>query len=139
MIGKPQEMRVRSMSAVPPAESVHGLAAKHPQRFTLGLHSACKALGVGIVSGALEHLYFHDPDRRPLNLGALGLVPAPEGGPGSFVIRRPIAPQSLIRGRVPRGQLWCADILQCYVDLAEYPVRGEEQAVEILRRLEWRE
>jgi catechol 2,3-dioxygenase-like lactoylglutathione lyase family enzyme len=139
MLRKPQEVRVRSMRSRAPADAVNELAAKHPDQFTLGLHSACKALGVGIVRGALEHVYFHDPDRWPPPLAALGLTSAPYGSPGSFVIRRPIAPQSLVRGRVQRGQVWCADILQCYVDLAQYPVRGEEQAEEILRRLEWPE
>jgi hypothetical protein len=32
---------------------------------------------------------------------------------------------------VKRGEVWCADVLQCYVDLAQYIVRGEEQAEEI--------
>lgn len=139
MLRKPREIRVRSMSGRSAVEAVHELASQHPERFTLGLHSACKALGVGIVRGALEHVYFHDPERRPLNLSALDLVAAHPGGSDAFVIRRPISPKSLLRGRVQQGPIWCADILQCYVDIAEYPVRGMEQAVEILRRLEWTE
>lgn len=137
MLRKPQEIRVRSIVGRSAVEAVHELASQRSEHFTLGLHSACKALGVGIVRGALEHVYFHDPDKRPLNLAAFGLFAAPDGGPGAFVIRQPIAPQSLLRGRVQRGQVWCADILQCYVDLAQYLLRGEEQAEEILRRLKW--
>lgn len=138
MLRKPQEWRVRRMVGRSAVDAVHELAAQHPDRFTLGLLSACNALGVGVVLGAPEHLYFHDPDRRSLNLAEFGLVSAPEGGPGSFVIRRPRAAQSLLRGRVKRDSVWCADILQCYVDLLQYPVRGMEQCSAILDRLRWR-
>ena len=139
MLRKPREIRVSSMSGRSAVEAVHELASKQPERFTLGLLSACNALGVGVVLGGPEHVYFHDPERRALDLYACGLVSAPAGSPGSFVIRRPRASQSLLRGRVQRGLLWCADVLQCYVDLAEYPVRGFEQSREILARLKWRE
>lgn len=137
MRSQPPVLRVRSIAGRSAVEAVQELASQHAEHFTLGLHSACKALGVGIVRGALEHVYFHDPDRQSPNLSTLGLIPAPDGGPGAFVIRRPSAPESLLRGRVQRGQVWCADILQCYVDLLQHPVRGEEQAEEILRRMEW--
>jgi hypothetical protein len=139
MIRKPREMRVRSMAGRSSVEAVHELASQHSEQFTLGLLSACNALGVGVVLGGPEHVYFHDPERRTLDLYAFRLVSAPEGGPGSFVIRRPRAPQSLLRGRVQRGLLWCADVLQCYVDLLDYPVRGLEQSSAILDRLRWRE
>lgn len=139
MIRKPWEIRVRSMAGLSAVEAVHKLAAQHSEQFTLGLLSACNALGVGVVLGGPEHVYFHDPERRALDLYAFRLVSAPEGGPGCFVIRRPRAPQSLLRGRVQRGLLWCADVLQCYVDLLDYPVRGMEQSQAILERLRWRE
>jgi hypothetical protein len=101
---------------------------------TVGLLAACDRLGVGIVNGAPQHVYLDN--WSPSLLSQCGLALAPAGGDYDMVLRQPSAPESLRRGRVQAQGVWCADLLQCYVDVLHYPVRGSEQAKAIWERLE---
>lgn len=119
------------------------------QRACLGLFGACQRLGVGIVQGAPLHLYLEQPSVQAIE--ALGLAPlvgarrqvqarliAVAEGPVSplVLIRRPRYPRSLFRGMVWSDGVPAADILECWLDVAGHPARGDEQAEEILLRLE---
>ncbi len=129
------EQRVRSMAGGDFTSIVARLVRAQADP-TLSLHSACDSLGVGIVSGAPQSVYLNS--WSPSLLSQCGLAPAPAGGDFVLVLRQPSAPESLRRGRVQVNNVWCADVIQCYVDLLHYPVRGNEQAKAILGRLEWR-
>ncbi len=103
-------------------------------RACLGLFAACRHLGVGFVEGAPVHLYLED--RSPRALERLGLMAASQGQPASILVRVPAFPEAVFRARVQRDGVPVADIVQCWLDVADHPVRGPEQAAEILRRLD---
>lgn len=104
-------------------------------RLCLGLFEACRNLGLGQVSGAPVHLYHEDPD-SPLHGGLehLGLQRVEDRSEHDVFLRRPTAPESVFRGAVVRDGVLTADVLQCWLDLADHPVRGREQADELLAR-----
>lgn len=103
------------------------------QRVCLGLFAACKVLGVGWVRGAPLHLY--SEDLSPDFLGELGLHPAGSDEDADLVVRKPRFPESLFRGAVSVDGVPVADVLQCWLDVGAHPVRGAEQAREVLDRL----
>lgn len=126
------EQRVRSLAGESFEEAVARLAQSDADP-TLGLHAACDRLGVGIVSGAPKHVYLQDWDADLLARCALS--PVSSGGDWLLALRQPSAPESLLRGRLSVDGVWCADLVQCYVDLLHHPVRGPEQAAAIRNRL----
>jgi hypothetical protein len=102
-------------------------------RVCLGLFAAADALGFGHVHGAARHVYIERLD--PWAWDALGLAPAQPGYPIDVCIRVPRAPRSVFRGAVLRDGILMCDILQVWLDVAEHPARGREQAREIWRRV----
>jgi len=127
------EQRVRSLRGGGFEDAVSRLVQAQADP-TLGLLAACDGLGVGIVMGGPKHVYLDH--WSPELLMRCDLAPAPRGGDWVMVLRQPSAPESLRRGRVQVQGVWCADLLQCYVDLLDYPVRGYEQTKEIWQRAE---
>lgn len=98
----------------------------------IGLHSAADLLGLGHVSGVVPHLYV----RRlspPRGGHWPGLVPVGPGESPQVVLKQAIAPESLFRGAVRRGNVLVTDVLQVWLDVSAHPSRGAEQA-EVLRR-----
>lgn len=102
----------------------------HGRRVCLGLFAACDLLGLGIVRGVASHLYVEDES----TVAELGLVPAKEGETAQVLARRPAYPETLFRGCVMRDGIPTADVLQCWIDVAEHPSRGAEQAEHLYRR-----
>lgn len=100
-------------------------------RACLGLFAACDQLGIGIVRGVAPHLYVEDPS----TLEELGLHPAGAGEPADVLVRFARTPESLFRGNVFPDGVPTADVIQCYLDLAEHPARGGEQAAYLSRIL----
>lgn len=125
------EQRVRSLRGGGFEDAVSRLVQAQADP-TLGLLAACDGLGFGVVRGGPKHVYLNH--WSPELLMRCDLSPAPPGGDWVMALRQPSAPESLRRGRVLVQGVWCADLLQCYVDLLDYPVRGYEQTKEIWQR-----
>jgi hypothetical protein len=97
-----------------------------PPPLVLGLHSACAALELGHVSGALPVVWTPTPDAAPLE--EFGLVAVQPGQRTDVVLRVPRYPESLFRGVVKPGMSPVTDIIQCWLDTSHYRIRGQEQA-----------
>ena len=102
-------------------------------RACLGLFAACKRLGFGFVRGAPVHLYLERASDSALE--SLGLAPASPGEAVDVFVREPMFPEAVFRGAVPQDGVWVADVLQCWLDVADHPVRGAEQANQLWRRV----
>jgi hypothetical protein len=102
-------------------------------RASLAMFAACDALGLGFVSGGPLHLYVEDISPRALE--ELSLVPANPGERVDVFLRQPKYPEAVFRGAVWLEGVAVSDVLQCWLDVANHPVRGEEQAQQIWNRV----
>ncbi|MBI3269160.1 MAG: hypothetical protein HYZ53_09060 [Planctomycetes bacterium] len=139
---------VRARWLLPPADGEHELrralaryheprparaAAAARPRACLGLHSACRHLGMGVVQGIPSSLYLEAD--FPGALQELGLRQSDPGDGYDVLLCIPRWPKSVFRGAVERGGVPAADAVQCWLDLVGHPARGEEQAREVWDRV----
>jgi hypothetical protein len=103
------------------------------RRVSLAMFAACDALGLGFVSGAPLHVYAEDISPRALE--ELGLAAANSGERVDVFLRQPKYPEAVFRGAVWQEGVTSSDVLQCWLDVADHPVRGEEQARQIWKRV----
>ena len=103
------------------------------QRVCLGLFAACERLGLGFVRGAPVHVYLEEVSDTALE--ELELMPAAAGEHVDVFVREPMFPESVFRGAVHADSVPTADVLQCWLDVADHPVRGAEQAEHIWKRV----
>jgi hypothetical protein len=102
-------------------------------RACLGLFAACERLGLGFVRGAPVHLYLEQVSEAALERLGLGLA-----SPGEAVdvfVREPTFPEAVFRGAVQQEGVRVADVVQCWLDVSDHPVRGAEQAEHLWRRV----
>jgi hypothetical protein len=92
----------------------------------VGLHAACELLGHGFVRGVQPTLYVERFDRSALN--KLGLTVAEGARAPDVFVNVPLAPRSCFSGCVERNGAQVTDVIQCWLDTAWHPARGEEQA-----------
>jgi hypothetical protein len=52
-----------------------------------------------------------------------------------LILRQALSPQSTLRGAVHRDGLIVSDVIQIWLDVANHPSRGEEQANLIYQKL----
>jgi len=98
---------------------------------SLGLFAAADALDLGFVSGVPPYVYVRDLAAARSD----NLVPAePHRAPDLFV-REPRAAESVFRGAVERNGIHVSDVLQVWMDVANHPLRGREQAELIRKRV----
>ena len=90
-------------------------------------------VAVGFVSGVAPHLYAEDVSAHAF--GELGLVAANPGERVDVFLRQPKYPEAVFRGAVWKDGVASSDILQCWLDVSDHPVRGEEQAQHIWNRV----
>jgi len=103
-------------------------------RACLGLFAAAEALKLGFVHGVPPYVYVERVG--PANLAAWkNLRPAAPGEPALLILRQAPAPQSVFRGMVRPDGLAASDVLQVWLDVAEHPSRGREQADLIRERV----
>jgi len=96
----------------------------------LALFAAARAHGLGLVEGVPAYVYArHATDAPP------GFAPAGPGDVPDLIVRRPRALQSVFRGMVQSGKLPASDIVQTWLDVANHPARGREQAELIWRKV----
>lgn len=102
-------------------------------RLCLGLFEAAEALGIGFVHGAKPHLYVERLSADVLR--DLGLSGNAEEKDADLYIRIPGSRESVFRGIVRKDGVPVSDILQVWLDVAQHPARGKEQADLIWRRI----
>jgi hypothetical protein len=102
-------------------------------RACLGLFSAAEALGVGFVHGVQPYLYMERPELGVLE--TLGLSAKGAEQHSDVYIRIPRNRESVFRGVVLNDGVPACDIIQVWLDVAQHPSRGKEQAELIWRRI----
>lgn len=103
-------------------------------RACLALFAAAEALKLGFVHGVPPYVYVERV--QPANLAAWkNLRPCAAGEPPHVIVRQAPAPQSVFRGIVRPEGVAASDVLQVWLDVAEHPSRGREQADLIRERV----
>lgn len=106
--------------------------ARHP-RACLALFAAAETMGLGFVLGIQSYLYIERME--PGVLGSLGLSTNGAEEHPDVYIRIPGNRESVFRGAVLKDGVPASDILQVWLDVAQHPSRGREQAELIWRRI----
>jgi hypothetical protein len=135
---RPLELRTRWLfpRRDPRAHLEHRLRQHDQQpgeRACLGLFAACDQLGFRFVSGVAPHLYLED--LSPTHLQRLGLRVAEPGEDVDVLVRQPRFPEAVFRGATIRDGIPVSDVIQCWLDVADHPARGEEMAAHLHERV----
>jgi hypothetical protein len=115
------------------AEKSEGYLSLPRPRLCLGLFEAAETLGVGFVHGVKPYLYLERLSADVMrDLGLSG-----NGGEeqADIHIRIPGNHESIFRGAVRNDGVPVSDILQIWLDVAQHPSRGREQADVIWRKI----
>jgi hypothetical protein len=115
-----------------PREQLRSLFKKHSDTACLGLFAAANELGIGHVSGVPDHVYVTE---LPGDKNRSGLMSAAPNDRPDLTLRMAPFPASIFRGAVDRDGLKVADIVQVWLDVAQHPTRGAEQADLIYRKV----
>lgn len=105
----------------------------HRPRACLALFAAAEALGVGFVHGVLPYLYIERIETRILEMlgfSANGVDVDPD-----VYLRVPRNDESVFHGVVLNDGVPICDVLQVWLDVAQHPSRGREQADLIWRQI----
>jgi hypothetical protein len=113
--------------AIPRALNAYGEFA------CLGLFAAADALGYGFVQGAPVHMLVQQVDAKRLR--QMRLAPADPGHKADIILRVPSAPESVFRGMLVLDSLKVSDVLQVWLDVAQHPARGKQQADHLWKRV----
>jgi hypothetical protein len=100
-------------------------------RICVGLFAAAELLGVGFVRGVASYLYLERLDAGVLK--QLGLTLEDADRNPDVQIRIPENKESVFRPVVWHAGLPVADVVQIWLDVANHPARGKEQARQIWR------
>jgi len=115
------------------AEKSEGYLSPPRPRLCLGLFEAAEALGIGFVHGVKPYLYL---ERLSADvIGDLGLSGNGGEDQADIYIRIPGYHESVFRGAVRNDDVPVSDILQIWLDVAQHPSRGREQAGVIWRKI----
>jgi hypothetical protein len=134
---RPSELRARWL--FPPKDPLKQLdnvlkqVQKPGERACLGLFAACDRLGFRFVHGVAPHLYIEHVSNDVLQ--RFGFRLAEPGEAADVMVREPRYPESLFRGAQDRDGVPVADVLQCWLDVADNPARGEEMAAHLFERV----
>ncbi len=107
-------------------------SARRP-RACLGLFAAAEVLGIGFVHGVQPYLYIERAEQNALE--SLGLSPNGVEQHADVYLRIPRNRESVFRGVVLNEGVPACDILQVWLDVAQHPSRGREQADLIWRKI----
>lgn len=114
-------------------EMLHKHVPKPGERACLGLFSACEHLGFRFVRGVAPHMLLEHVSADALR--HLGLRLAEPGEAADVIVREPRFPESAFRGAADHDGVRVADVLQCWLDIADNPARGEEMAEHLFERV----
>jgi hypothetical protein len=103
------------------------------ERACLGLFAACDRLGFRFVRGVAPHVVQESISTESLR--RLGLRLAEPGEPADVIAREPRYAESVFRGASNHDGVRVADVLQCWLDVADHPARGEEMAAHLFERV----
>jgi hypothetical protein len=135
---RPREVRARWLfPQKDPVRHLEDLVRKHAQesgpRACLGLFAACDRHGFRFVSGVAPHMYLEGLSVE--HLQPFGLRFADPGESADVFVREPRYPKSVFRGCAKRDGVPVSDVLQCWLDVADHPARGEEMAAHLFERV----
>ena len=108
-------------------KQIHGLLARNQGASCLALFLAAEALGLGHVSGVPPYIYVPKLP-RPDDKNWRTLVAASSSEIPDLIVRQALSPQSVFRGAVHENGIIVSDVIQVWLDVANHPSRGEEQA-----------
>lgn len=121
------ELPMRFLIRSPVEKQIQGLLAKHEGDACLGLFAAADALRLGHVSGVPPYIHVPKlPSRDDIRWRAL-VAASPSEIP-DIIVRQALSPKSAFRGAVRQDDLIVSDVIQVWLDVANHPSRGEEQA-----------
>jgi hypothetical protein len=103
-------------------------------RACLALFAAADAVKLGFVHGVPPYVYVERVGGSTLAAWK-NLQPCGPGEPPHLILRQAASPQSVFRGMVRPDGLAASDVLQVWLDVAEHPSRGREQADLIRKRV----
>lgn len=107
--------------------------ARQGRRACLALFSAAEIRGLGFVRGVPEHLYVERLQDQVLE--ELGLVEVSPGEQAEVVVMQPTYPEAVFRPLTMTCGVPVADVLQTWLDVADYSARGQEQASHLWNRI----
>lgn len=114
-------------------KSIKGASPVRRPRACLGLFAAAEALGIGFVHGVQPYLYVERAEQEVLE--SLGLSANIVEQHVDACVRIPRNRESVFRGLVMKDGVPACDILQVWLDVAQHPSRGKEQADLIWRKI----
>lgn len=111
----------------PVDQQIKGLVSKHEGEACLGLFAAANVLRLGHVSGVPPYIYVPKLP-RPNDKKWRALLPTSASEIPDLIVRQALSPKSTFRGAVHLDGLIVSDVIQVWLDVANHPSRGEEQA-----------
>ncbi len=121
------ELPMKFLIRSPVEQQIQELLAKHEGEACLGLFAAADALRLGHVSGVPPYIYVPKLP-RPDDKKWRGLVAASPSEKPDLIVRQALSPKSAFRGAVHQDGLIVSDVIQVWLDVANHPSRGAEQA-----------
>lgn len=95
-------------------------------RACLASFSAAERLGLGFVQGVPEYVHVESLSARMLE--ELGLIEVAPGERTEVVLLQPSSPEAVFRAMSLDLGAPTADVIQTWLDVADHPARGQEQA-----------
>jgi hypothetical protein len=108
-------------------KQICSLLASNQGESCLALFGAAEALGLGHVSGVPPYVYVPKLP-RPDDKNWRALAAASPSEMPDLIVRQALSPKSVFRGAVHQDGLIVSDVIQVWLDVANHPSRGEEQA-----------
>jgi Holliday junction resolvase len=141
VLNKGKKALAKALRSYESAGSLHPRDAEKPEgylssprpRLCLGLFEAAEALGIGFVHGVKPYLYLERLSADIMrDFGFSG-----NGGEeqADIYIRIPGNHETIFRGAVRNDGVPVSDILQIWLDVAQHPSRGREEANVIWRKI----
>ncbi|MFC7518306.1 hypothetical protein ACFQUU_25160 [Herbaspirillum sp. GCM10030257] len=121
------EMSMRFLIRGTIQKQVSSLLASNQGESCLALFWAAEALGLGHVSGVPPYVYVPKLP-RPADKKWRALAVASPSDKPDLIVRQALSPKSVFRGAVHHNGLIVSDVIQVWLDVANHPSRGEEQA-----------
>lgn len=108
-------------------KQIHTLLTNSQEESCLALFGAADALGLGHVSGVPSYVYVPKlPRPKDKNWKTLTVTSSSELP--DLIVRQSVSLKSVFRGAVHQDGLIVSDVIQVWLDVANHPARGEEQA-----------